>query len=65
MQELTLRNVLSRASGMKDEEIRRIGDLVTSHIDSLRDSDEDYREEEFYKYVKEVDCALISYHTTE
>jgi len=54
MQELALKDVVARAFITQDEEIKRIGDLFKSHLDSLHDLDIQFKEEEFYKYVKEV-----------
>ena len=54
MREVTLKDVLARAHKTGDDEIQRIADLVTSHLDSLKESDNQYKEEEFHKNVKEV-----------
>ena len=59
MREVTLKDVLSRAHKTGDDDIVRIADLVTSHLDSLKESDSQYKEEEFHKNVKEVPLHSI------
>uniref|UniRef100_A0A7M5UC76 Ras-GAP domain-containing protein n=2 Tax=Clytia hemisphaerica TaxID=252671 RepID=A0A7M5UC76_9CNID len=53
MQELTLKNVFAHAYKTGDDEIERITQLVKSHLDSLKESDPNYKEEEFYVHVKD------------
>lgn len=64
MREVTLKDVLARAHKTGDDEIQRIADLVTSHLDSLKESDNQYKEEEFHKNVKEV-FVLFPLYVTE
>ena len=61
MQELTLKDVFAHAYKTGDDEIERITQLVKSHLDSLKESDPNYKEEEFYVHVKEVSFIYPSW----
>ena len=55
MQQITLNDAITHAkNNAHDEDLRRIAVLASSHLDALKDSDNSYKDDEFYTIVKEV-----------
>ena len=59
MQQQSLNDAVAHArKNVTDEEVRRLANLAASHLDALRESDNSYKDQDFYTIVKEVSSVI-------